>query len=155
MNQVPEVPEIYCGQAVPAPIAATWRTWDGAAWRQMAYRATNRMNPPDQRFSVPPPGGMCVVHLEMGRGYRDMHFNPVTGNRWPGGSGSPFAIIGSDLSAEREWRRAEWDDKAAGQMRLIEKICLSGSPQCSEGRTCTGCRLLACRCAPAVSGEAR
>jgi hypothetical protein len=141
------VPQTYLGRPVPEHIAAGWRTWDGAAWRQMAYRSTNRLNPPDQRFSVLPPGGMCVPHLEMRRGYRDMHFNPVSGDRWPGVPGSPFTIVGPDLSAAREWRRAEWDERASEQMRAIEEMCLSGrSSQCGEARTCEGCRLLACRC---------
>ena len=140
-------PAVYLGQPVPEHIAAVWRTWAGAEWRKMAYCAGNRVSPPDQRFSVRPPGGMCELHLGFWRRERDRRFDLVSGNRWPGSPGSPFTIIDHDLGRERERRRAEWDEKASGQMQLTEEICLSGkSPQCEGERTCTDCRLLACRC---------
>lgn len=141
------VPASYLGKEVPGHIAAAWKRWEGAEWRKGAHLAAGELHPPDQRFSVAPPGGMCRLHLEMRRGYRDMHFNDRTGNRWPGTPGSPFTIIGSDLGRELAWRRAEWDEKAGEQMRLIEDICLSArSPQCEGPRTCAGCARMICTC---------
>jgi hypothetical protein len=150
-----DVPAAWLGADIPAVIAAQWNRWEGAGWRKQAYRATNRTDVPDQRFSVHPPGGMCRLHLEFWRKERDRHFDSRTGNRWPGTPGSPFGIIDRDLGRELAWRRAEWDDKAAGQMRLTEDICTSGrSPQCEGPRTCGGCRMMTCRCEqPEVTGE--
>lgn len=139
-------PATYLGTAVPDDIAAAWRTWEGAAWRKGAWLSANRLNPPDERFHVRAPGGMCKRHLEMRLGYRNQYFDPRSGNRWPGTPGSPFTII-RKLDEELAWRRAEWDEKAGEQMRLIEECCLRGtSPQCSEGRTCLGCGLFTCKC---------
>lgn len=126
-------PDVYLGVTVPAEIREHWTRWEGARWRQMRYRDTNRLFPPDERFNVRPPAGMCPTHRRMWIGYRDMHFNPVSGNRWPGHPGSPFTIIGRDLDRVREERRVEWDEKASEQMILAEDICLSGrSPQCDR-----------------------
>lgn len=101
----------------------------------------------DTRFRLKAPGGMCKAHLETRLGYRNMYFNPVTGNRWPGHPGSPFDLIGPSVDAARDWRAREWDEKAAEQMRLTEEICLKGtSSQCSSPRTCTGCAMFTCRC---------
>jgi hypothetical protein len=123
----------YLGVPVPADIRAAWSRWEGARWRQMRYCGTNRLYPPDERFKVLSAPGMCPAHREMWLGYRNMHFDPVSANRWPGHPGSPFIVVGRDLNEVREWRRAEWDEKASEQMRLIEDICLSGvSPQCSK-----------------------
>jgi hypothetical protein len=135
-------PASYQGVPVPEAIAAAWKTWAGAEWRKQAHWSKNRLNAPDQRFSVVPPAGMCTVHLEMRRGYRDMHFDDRSGNRWPGGAGSPFTIIDRDLGRELAWRRSEWDEKASEQMQLIETMCLTGrSAQCGGERSCTRCSL--------------
>jgi hypothetical protein len=124
-------PDTFLGAPVPEHLKTKWRTWEAAAWRQMRYRDTNRMYPPDERFNVSPPTSVCPVHRQMWLDYRNMHFDPVTGKRWPGHAGSPFVIAGNDMSAVREQRRVEWDEKASDQMRLIERICLRGdSPQC-------------------------
>lgn len=145
-------PALCYGVAVPPEIAAAWKTWQGASWRRQAHASGNRLHPPDQRFGVLPPPGMCAVHLELRRRYRDMYFDDRSGNRWPGTAGSPFTIIDCDLGRELAWRRAEWDDRASEQMRLTEEICLSGaSPQCSGPRSCTACAWMPgyCVCVPA------
>lgn len=128
----PVVPTAYLGVEIPEDVRAAWWRWEGARWRVMRYQDRhNGAYPPDVRFSVRPPTGMCPVHLDLRQRYRDMHFNPTSGNRWPGHPGSPFVVIGHDLNKVREWRRAEWDRKASEQMQLTEQICLSGrSPQC-------------------------
>lgn len=141
------VPRALYGVPVPAEVAAVWKTWQGASWRRGAWMSLNRLHPPDQRFGVLPLPGMCAVHMEMRRGYRDMYFDDRSGNRWPGTPGSPFTIIDHDLGRELAWRRAEWDDKASEQMQLTERICLSGrSPQCSDPRTCAVCAWMPGRC---------
>jgi hypothetical protein len=99
----------------------------------MRYGDQGNLFPPDQRFTVSPPPGMCPRHLRIRQQYRDQHYDPRTGNRWPGHAGSPFTIIGRDLHRVSEERRCEWDEKASDQMRLTENICLSGvSPQCDH-----------------------
>lgn len=129
----PGIPETYLNIAIPPEILEQWKRWEGAAWRKMRHMGENNMFPPDMRHTVRPPTGMCPVHLEIWRGYRDMHFDPVSGNRWPGHPGSPFGIIGHDLDRVREERRCEWDNKASEAMRQTEDICLSGrSPQCAQ-----------------------
>lgn len=130
------IPAVYLGVDVPAAIHKVWFRWEGAAWRTARYLDTNQLYPPDQRFTVRSPGGMCETHGEAWLGYRNMHFDPVTGNRWPGGHGSMFDLIGPNLDQVREERRVEWDQKASAQMRLIERICLSGtSPKCTPAET--------------------
>lgn len=126
-------PATYLNVAVPPEIAEQWTRWEGATWRRMRHMGENNMSPPDMRFTVCSPKGMCPVHLEIRRQYRDMHFDPVSGNRWPGHPGSPFIVIGANLDQVREERRCEWDRKASEAMQLAEEICLSGrSPQCSD-----------------------
>jgi hypothetical protein len=147
-------PEKYQGEPVPEAIATLWRSWEGAAWRKGVHYSHNELYPPDQRFFVLAPGGMCKRHLEMRRGYRDMYFDDRSGNRWPGTSGSPFTIIGRDLARELAWRRQEWDEKASEQMRAIEELCLAGrSPQCDGPRTCLACRRMVCTCPEAGDGS--
>jgi hypothetical protein len=147
-------PEVYQGAAVPEPVAAQWKRWEGAEWRKGVHHSHNELYPPDQRFSVVAPGGMCKRHLEMRRRYRDMYFDDRSGNRWPGGAGSPFTIIDRDLSRELAWRRSEWDEKASEQMRAIEELCLSGrSPQCDGPRSCAGCARMACSCEGGPGGS--
>lgn len=127
-----DIPAIYLGVDVPAAIHATWFRWEGAVWRTARYLDTNQLYPPDQRFTVRSPEGMCEAHGEAWLGYRNMYFDPYTGNRWPGSHGSPFEYHDHDMNRLREERRVEWDRKASEQMRLIERICLRGnSPQCS------------------------
>lgn len=127
------VPDTYLGQPVPEDIREQWRRWEGAAWRRMRHMGTGELFPPDQRFSVRLPEGMCQVHREIWAAYRNMRFNPVTGDRWPGTPGSPFIVVGHDLGRVREERRVEWDEMASDQMRQTEDICLSGrSPQCDR-----------------------
>jgi hypothetical protein len=133
-------PASYQGAPVPPDIAARWNRWEGAEWRRMRWvYNNNRFDYPDQRFGVYPPAGMCLAHLEMRRGYRDMHFNTARGYRWPGTPVLEWSVIpGKNIFAER---RTEWDEKAGEQMRLIEELCLSGrSPQCDE-RACAACGL--------------
>ena len=126
-------PATYLNVAVPPEIAEQWDRWEGADWRRMRHMDANNMFPPDMRFGVRSPKGMCPVHLEIRRGYRDMHFDPVSGNRWPGHPGSFLDPIEADLDRVREHRRCEWDRKASEQMKLTEEICLSGrSPQCAD-----------------------
>jgi hypothetical protein len=128
-------PASFLGVPVPVDIARQWDRWEGAEWRLMRYRSTNNLFPPDQRYSVLPPGGMCRVHLDMWVRERNRNFDPVSGNRWPGHPGSPFIPVERDLNRVREWRRREWDEKASQAMKDTEAICLSGnSPQCSGER---------------------
>ncbi|MCX4783901.1 hypothetical protein [Streptomyces sp. NBC_01264] len=126
------VPDLYLDVKVPERIQDLWFRWEGAEWRRMRHMGTNNLFPPDQRYSVRPPRELCALHHEHWVGYRNMNYDPVSGNRWPGGAGSPFIPVGRDLNRVSEERRCEWDEKASGQMLLIETICLSGtSPQCS------------------------
>lgn len=126
------VPTEYLGVTIPEDVRAMWWRWEGMRWRIMRYADRhNGAYPQDQRFSVRPPDGMCPVHLDIRRRYRDMHFDTRTCNRWPGHPGSPFDIIGHDMRRVLEERRREWDTRAAEQMQLTERICLRGdSPQC-------------------------
>jgi hypothetical protein len=143
----------YQGVAVPEAVAGAWHTWEAAEWRKMAWICTNNdPYPPDQRFTVYAPWGMCTRHLDMRRRYRDMYFDDRTGRRWPGTPGSPFPLIVLDLRRELAWRRREWDEKASEQMREIERLCLAGtSAQCAgRRRTCTGCGRLTCTCGEAA-----
>ena len=128
-------PSEFLERPVPDDVRALWDRWEGAGWRRMSHHARNELFPPDQRFSVRMPAGMCTTHRRFWIDYRDMHFNPVTGDRWPGVAGSPFTYVGHDMARLREERRVEWEEKSIGQMQLIENICLSGrSPQCSGKR---------------------
>jgi hypothetical protein len=132
-------PDTFLGTPVPEQIKTGWRTWEAAAWRQQQYRNSNRLYPPDERFNVSPPKGMCPAHRQMWLDYRNMHFDFRTGDRWPGNPGSPFTIVGHDLGQVLEERRAEWDEKASAQMRLIERRCLEGdSRQCSPRAEASG-----------------
>jgi hypothetical protein len=125
-------PDTFLGVPVPDDIKAQWKRWEGAEWRTMRHMGTNNMFPPDQRYSVRPPQGMCQTHHEMWIGYRNQNYDPRTGNRWPGHAGSMFTIVGHDIARVSEERRVEWDRKASEQMQLVERICLRGdSPQCS------------------------
>lgn len=127
-----DIPAVYCGNDVPARIHLLWHRWEGAAWRTAQHWAQNVSFPPDQRFTVRPPQGMCPTHRQHWIDYRGMEFDPVTGNAWPGCHGSPFDYVGTDMDRLREERRVGWDRKASEQMRLIERICLRGdSPQCT------------------------
>jgi hypothetical protein len=133
VTEIP-VPAKFLGVEVPEEIRKQWWRWEGAEWRIWQFMGQNNLFPPDQRFSVRLPPGMCQVHRQMWRDYRDMRFDPVSGNRWPGHPGSPFTPIG-DVDRCRKERRREWDEKASEQMRQIEKFCLSGrSPQCEGER---------------------
>jgi hypothetical protein len=144
-------PAEFLGEPVPAPIAAAWRTWAAAEWRKQCYWARNQPHAPDQRCTVVPPGGLCELHLGFWGKERNRMFDPVRGYRWPGHPGSMFDLIGSSVAGAREWRRAEWDDKASEQMQAIGALCLAGtSPQCTGPRTCAGCRLFACTCKEAL-----
>lgn len=74
-----------------------------------ATNARNNLFPPDQRFGVTWPSGMCVTHRQHWLDYRNHRFDPVTAGRWPGGPGSPFIVVGPDLGRVREERRVEWE----------------------------------------------
>lgn len=129
-------PDTFLGQPVPEHLKQQWRTWEAAAWRQQQHRASNRLYPPDERFNVSPPKGICPAHHQMWLDYRNMRFNPVTGDRWPGNPGSPFLYVGENMRELREQRRVEWDEKASEQMRFIERACLAGnSIQCTPRET--------------------
>ncbi len=130
----PAAPETYLSVRVPEDIAKAWDRWEGAEWRRMQHYGVGQL-PPDLRFGVRSADGMCAAHRRAWLDYRNMQFDPITGDRWPGGPGSPFVIIGPNLARVREERRVEWDEKASAQMQLIEKICLSGrSQQCAGDR---------------------
>jgi hypothetical protein len=147
-------PGVYQGSAVPEEIRGQWRRWEGAAWRKGVHMSRNQLYPPDQRFSVRPPGGMCRRHLEMRRGYRDMYFDPRKGYRWPGTPTLEWSVCDRDTAKLLESRRCEWDGKASEQMRAIEECCLAGtSPQCEERRTCTGCGLFVCYCGEGLTQD--
>ncbi|MEV0650060.1 hypothetical protein AB0I28_32860 [Phytomonospora sp. NPDC050363] len=126
-------PALYLEQfTIPDHIRASWHTWEAAAWRRMRWGDTNRLHPPDQRFTIDPPDEMCPRHLRMWTSWRDRTFDYRTGRRWPGHPGTPFVII-HDLADALEDRRIEWDEKTSEQMQLTEQICLSGrSPQCDH-----------------------
>ncbi|MFL1427123.1 MULTISPECIES: hypothetical protein [unclassified Nocardiopsis] len=129
-------PNHYCGTPVPSHIQTAWDRWEGAAWRTIRHAETLIDHPADQRFTVRAPDGMCTTHLTLWREARDHSFDPRTGDRWPGGGGTPFTILG-DVARAREERRREWDEKAAAQMQLIEQICLRGdSRQCAPKPAC-------------------
>ncbi|MEU4077686.1 hypothetical protein [Streptomyces venezuelae] len=131
--RVPDAPSRYLDVPVPEEIREEWHSWGAATWRRNQHLSTNDLFPPDQRYSVRPPAEMCPRHHESWLAYRNMNFDPVSRNRWPGHPGSPFIPVGRDLNRVAEERRCEWDEKASAQMRLIEEICLSGrSPQCDR-----------------------
>jgi hypothetical protein len=132
-SRLTDVPDRYLDVPVPDEIRAQWHSWEAAAWRRNRHMGNNELYPPDQRYTVRPPAGLCPHHRGSWLGYRTMDFDPVSGNRWPGHPGSPFIVVGQDLARVAEERRCEWDEKASAQMRLIEQICLSGrSPQCDR-----------------------
>ncbi|MEU3613422.1 hypothetical protein ABZ725_14060 [Streptomyces sp. NPDC006872] len=120
------VPDTYLGMPVPESLKQRWRTWEAADWRQQQYLNTNRLYPPDERFNVRLPEGMCERHAENWLGYRNMRFDPVKGDAWPGNAGSPFLFVGTDMEDLREQRRAEWDEKASQRMHQVEQICRGG-----------------------------
>ncbi|MFE2164821.1 hypothetical protein ACFXB3_07075 [Streptomyces sp. NPDC059447] len=127
-----DIPAVYCGTDVPPHIHLAWHRWEGAKWRTFQHLGQNKLYPPDMRFTVRPPDGMCWTHRKHWRDYRDMLFDYETGNRWPGYHGSPFEYVGTDMNRLREERRVQWDRKASEQMQLIERICPSRrSPQCT------------------------
>ncbi|MFE5514490.1 hypothetical protein ACFQ9J_28545 [Streptomyces sp. NPDC056529] len=129
---ITDPPDTYLDTPVPTHIRDTWTTWDAATWRTSQHHAANQPYPPDMRFTVRPPAGMCPTHRQAWIDYRNMRFNEETGDPWPGNPMSPFLYVGTDVNRIREERRVQWDRKASEQMRLIERICLSGrSPQCT------------------------
>lgn len=119
-------PDTYLDTPVPEHLKQNWRTWEAAEWRQQQYLNTNRLYPPDERFNVRPPEGMCERHAENWLGYRNMRFDPVQGDAWPGTANSPFLFVGHDMDELREERRFEWDEKASLRMRQAERMCRSG-----------------------------
>ncbi|MDX3694734.1 hypothetical protein PV726_31265 [Streptomyces europaeiscabiei] len=121
----PGAPEAFLGEAIPDEVRAQWNRWEGAEWRRMRHMSTNQLDPPDQRFSVRAPSWLCERHHRNWLGYRNMIFDPASGNCWPGLPGSPFVPIDRDLRRERARRRCQWDEKASLQMRLVEGICRS------------------------------
>jgi hypothetical protein len=111
---------------VPDGIKAAWRSWEAAEWRQAQYRATSRLYPPDERFNVRLPDGLCERHAQNWLDWRNKRFDPVTGDAWPGTPGSPFLFVGHDMDDLREQRRVEWDEKSSLEMRKVERACRSG-----------------------------
>jgi hypothetical protein len=127
-------PERYLNVQVPEDVRALWHRWEGAEWRKARHRDQNNIYPPDQRFNVRPPDGMCRVHRKMWIDWRNHQMDSVSANRWPGHPGSPFVPVG-DIATLFERRRCEWDEETIAQMQLTERICLSGtSPQCDRTR---------------------
>jgi hypothetical protein len=128
-------PEKYLDVPVPEDVRVLWHRWEGAAWRKARHRDQNNIYPPDQRFSVRLPEGMCAVHRKIWLAWRDHQIDSVSGNRWPGHPGSPFNPVGPDMETVFQHRRCEWEEKTIGQMQLTESICLSGtSSQCDRTR---------------------
>lgn len=128
-------PESFLGNPIPEHLKNQWRSWEAAEWRQAQYLAANRLYPPDERFNVKLPKGLCERHAENWLGYRNMRFDPVTGDAWPGTPGSPFLFVGHDMDDLRELRRAEWDEKASAAMRQAERMCRGGRGNgCSRRR---------------------
>ena len=133
-------PEMYLKVAVPEHIREVWRTWAGVEWRVTQHANRGNFSPPDQRFGVNIPAGMCGVHRRMWLDYRDKRFNPATGQRWPGvglfGHLDPGGITAHNGDAKLrllEERRCEWDVRASEAMQGVESCCLSRrSTQCSD-----------------------
>lgn len=125
-------PEKYLNVTVPEDIARVWRTWAGVEWRLAQHYGNGQVYPPDQRFSVGLPDGMCVLHRQMWLDWRDWRFN-----RHQFGSGPTAMGINQFMRSEEVWafRRADWDEKIIDRMKLAESICLSGrSRQCDSER---------------------
>lgn len=123
-------PEHYCGAAVPLPIRHAWRSWEAAEWRTGQHVNRGNLYPPDQRFTVSPPAGMCPHHHEQWQKWRDRRFK-----------GHRFHSSGMDMGINRfmkpgeawDFGRCEWDELTIEQMRLVEDLCLSGrSTQCDH-----------------------
>ena len=128
-------PDTFLGATVPERLKAQWRTWEAAEWRKRQYLATNRLYPPDERFNVSMPKGMCERHYNNWLGYRNMIFDRETGYAWPGTPGSPFLFVGHNMNDLREARRADWDEKASERMQAVEEMCRGGrSNGCSRRR---------------------
>lgn len=127
-----DIPARYLNVPVPDDIRVSWFRWEGAAWRKARHRDQNNPYPPDQRFSVHPPDGMCDAHRKIWFAWRDHQMDSVSANRWPGHPGSPFNPVG-DIETTFQRRRCEWDEKTIDQLQLTERICLSKtSPQCTR-----------------------
>ncbi|MGW5387160.1 hypothetical protein [Nocardia sp. NPDC003963] len=131
-------PEEYLGTAVPARIRLTWRTWAGVEWRIARHADHGNLQPPDQRFGVDIPDGMCSVHRRQWRRWRDKRFRGLV---WPGPfpnggfrSADGFRAGRHSLDVEWEQHRCWWDEQSITQMRLTEAVCLSGSRQCDGVR---------------------
>lgn len=134
-------PDRYCGTEVPLPIRRAWRTWEAVEWRLSQHANRGEFYPPDQRFTVSPPVGMCSYHREQWQKWRDRWFK---GQTFPGGSADD-GFLGMryvykptpDIAAE-EWdrNRHDWDKQTCEQMQQVEQICLSGrSTQCNRPAT--------------------
>lgn len=128
----PHPPQNYLGFPVPPEIAAAWHRPEGAAWRQARYRATNRLYPPTEHTRMRPPEGMCPKHHATWMHWREHHFDPATGDRWPGVPYNPFHAAGyTKPSILLEQHRTEWDAKNLEQMAAIEALCQSAR-NCSD-----------------------
>lgn len=119
-------PDTYLGNPIPDHLKTQWRAWEAAEWRQQQHTNTGRLYPPDERFNVQMPRDLCERHADNWLGYRNMRFDSVTGDEWPGIPGSPFLFVGHDIQDLREQRRAQWDGKASMAMRKVERMCRSG-----------------------------
>ncbi|MFG1794228.1 hypothetical protein [Nocardia sp. NPDC049149] len=132
-------PEKYLDVTVPDHIRSVWQTWEAVEWRLCQHYNNSNFYPPDQRFGVDRPDGMCAVHRSQWRRWQGRRFK---GQLWPG------PVPGCRLRTADGWKqyrsggidyweraRVEWDTKTIAQMKAIEELCLSGrSAQCAGDR---------------------
>lgn len=134
-----KAPETYLDTPVPEHIRVAWRTWAGMEWRLAQHYDRGNLYPPDQRFGVDAPAGLCSVHQRHWWRWRNKHFR---GQTWPGpfpngGFRSADGFREGRQSLETEWEqhRRWWDEQTIEQMQAVESVCLSGrSRQCAGAR---------------------
>lgn len=127
-------PATYLDVAVPDHIRSGWQTWAGVDWRITQHGNHNNLHPPDQRFTVLVPEGLCAVHRKMWFAWRNKTFR---GNQFPGGLLSDGLTAYTREHLDSVWAdaRCNWDRDTIAQMRAVEQCCLSGrSSQCSPTR---------------------
>lgn len=128
-------PDEYLGVLVPGDIKRAWRAWQGADWRLAQHYNRGWFTPPDQRFGLVLPEGVCAVHRRMWREWRDRRFNGIRFPGFPAGDGFCNARTEDGIVEDWERARAEWDEMTREQMRAVEDLCLSGrSVQCEGPR---------------------
>lgn len=134
MTELPfNAPDEYLGVPVPDEIKHRWRTWEGVKWRLSRHDNRGVFCPPDQRFGVDLPAGMCPIHSRAWREWRDRRFKGVRFPGYPAGDGFCNARTEDGVAGDWERARTEWDEMTREQMRLAEQACLSGrSKQCDR-----------------------